>query len=264
MKLITRSEAKLRRPRNRSVRTLTGKSTGHWNGPTITAGGQTTWDHSKCVSLVQGIQKFHMDIRGWSDIAYNFIVCPHGYVFEGRGLNVINAGNGTNAGNRSSHAVVCLAGEGNPFSSEEKLGFRECVKYISDNTPAPNQAIGHRDHKVTVCPGPARYNWIRSGMPVDTAPQGSGMPPFNPDRGQFSLYPIAKNKALVRRGARGDVVAYLQGVIKHKAGGAISVDGDFGSKTENRVKDVQRFFKLTVDGVVGSKTWDVIDFLARR
>jgi peptidoglycan hydrolase-like protein with peptidoglycan-binding domain len=53
-------------------------------------------------------------------------------------------------------------------------------------------------------------------------------------------------------------------VINRKAGGNIIVDNDFGAKTEDRVQDVQRLFKLPADGVVGPKTWGVIDYLARR
>lgn len=35
----------------------------------------------------------------------------------------------------------------------------------------------------------------------------------------------------------------------------LKVDGDFGTKTENAVTWIQRKLKLTVDGVVGPKTW---------
>jgi peptidoglycan hydrolase-like protein with peptidoglycan-binding domain len=48
----------------------------------------------------------------------------------------------------------------------------------------------------------------------------------------------------------------------HKAGGNIAVDGQFGQQTERRVKDLQGFFGLTVDGWVGGQTWGVVDMLA--
>lgn len=166
MKIIPRSEWKARAPKWRNEGNLDDPSTGHWNGPTIVLSGKKTWDHSKCGSILRGIQNFHMDFQNWSDIAYNFAVCPHRYIFELRGLDVINGANGTNDGNRSSHAIFFFAGEGNPFTEEEKAGFRECVRYISERTSAPDAAIGHRDHKPTTCPGDARYNWIHDGMPV--------------------------------------------------------------------------------------------------
>ena len=87
-------------------------------------------------------------------------------------------------------------------------------------------------------------------------------PPFNPKACQYGLYPIAK-KPRIQQGDRGNVVKYLQGVILCKAGGNITVDGIFGSQTERRVKDVQRLFKLTIDGIVGPQTWPAIDFLSQ-
>jgi len=42
-------------------------------------------DHANCPKRVRGIQNFHMDTRKWNDVAYSFLVCKHGYVFEGRG-----------------------------------------------------------------------------------------------------------------------------------------------------------------------------------
>lgn len=170
MKFIPRRQWGARAPDYRYKGNLNTKSTAHWNGPKITIGGRTIWDHSKCASIVRGIQNFHMDTRNWSDIAYNFIECPHGYTFEGRGLNVINGANGTNTGNRTSHAIMCLAGEDNPFPEEEKVGFRECVMYIANKTGAPEGCRGHRDHKATTCPGNARYKWVHEGMPVKSEP----------------------------------------------------------------------------------------------
>lgn len=80
---------------------------------------------------------------------------------------------------------------------------------------------------------------------------------------QFGAWPTT-SKPTIKLGARGPVVGYLQSVINRKAGGNIVVDNVFGPKTEDRVKDVQNFFKLVADGVVGPKTWGIIDYLAKR
>lgn len=263
MQLVTRAEWGARPPRHKTLGQIRRPSTAHWNGPTVTVAGKTTWDHSKCAGLVRGIQNYHMDQNNWYDIAYNFIPCPHRYVFEGRGLNAVNGANGTNVGNKTSHAIMCIAGEGNPFPDDEKIGFRDCAKYIADNTDAPFECIGHRDHKSTACPGGARYEWVHAGMPVATAPLPN-FPTFNPYEGKWSLYPFNKNKATLRVGSRGDLVGYLQGVITHKAGGNLNIDGYFGPHTEQRVKEVQNFFKVSTDGIVGPKTWGIIDFLASQ
>lgn len=170
MIIVSRKESGLRAPRYVNRGTLSERSTVHWNGPTITLFGSTVWEHRYCSSLVRGIQNFHMDGRGWSDIAYNFLVCPHSYVFEGRGLNIINGANGTNTGNRSSHAICVLAGENNPFPEAEKMAIKDCVNYIANKALTSTGAIGHRDHKATACPGNSRYTWIHQGMPISAPP----------------------------------------------------------------------------------------------
>lgn len=96
--------------------------------------------------------------------------------------------------------------------------------------------------------------------PVDD-PDNFVFPEFNPRNSKFGLFPIS-NKPTVKIGASGDAVRYLQGVILNKAGGGVVVDGSFGAQTDRRVRDLQAFFKTTVDGVVGPNTWAVIDKLA--
>lgn len=248
VQIVTRAQWGARRPRSRVNAELSRPSTGHWNGPIVRVGGQSKWDHSRCASLVRGIQNFHMDSRGWQDIAYNFLVCPHEYIFEGRGLNIANGANGTNTGNRTSHAICSLAGEGNDFPVEEKRAFKYCVKHIADRTKAPNDAIGHRDHKATACPGNDRYNWIHSGMPVSGGTSPAPAP--------VNRYPLLKS------GNRGEAVRRVQQIIHDHGGGNIVVDGHFGPHTKRRVRDVQNFFGLTADGIVGPKTWDVLNFMA--
>lgn len=138
----------------------------------VTVFGEGEWDHKYCASIMRGIQNYHMDApdRRYVDIGYNFVECPHGYTFEGRGLDVVNAANGTNIGNQTSHAICAMAGQGNPFKMAEKVGFKAAVAYISERTGAPNECIGHRDHKLTACPGDERYGWVHAGMPIDEQP----------------------------------------------------------------------------------------------
>lgn len=128
--------------------------------------------HDRCASVVRGIQNFHMDGKGWSDIAYNFLLCRHGYVFEGRGLNVWNGANGTNTANKSSHAIMVMVGEGNGFPEEAKRAFVDAVDHVAARTRAPAApVVGHRDHKATACPGDEIYKWIHAGCPVSISPK---------------------------------------------------------------------------------------------
>lgn len=67
----------------------------------------------KCVFHVRFIQNFHMESRGWDDIAYNFLVGGDGMVYEGRGWD--NQGAHTKGYNKDS---ICIAFIG---SYEDKL-----------------------------------------------------------------------------------------------------------------------------------------------
>ena len=246
MTVVSRSQWGSRKARYRNTGNLNERSTIHWNGPKV-----PVTSHDKCAGLIRGIQNYHMDGRGWSDIAYNFVVCQHGVIFEGRGLNVRNAGQGTNRGNAVSHAIMCLSGEGNSFPAKQKAGVRECVRYIADHTDAPDAAMPHSDWHSTACPGDERRDWIRKGMPVK-----GGSPPSKPSK--------PSGRPVLKRGSRGDAVVVLQTILRNKAGGGITVDGVFGPSTERKVKLLQRMFHLTQDGIVGEATWKVLDFINAR
>lgn len=75
----------------------------------------------------------------------------------------------------------------------------------------------------------------------------------------------ALGTATLRRGSRGSAVRSLQNLLNHAkrlktAGGTwytpcpLAEDGVFGSSTEKRVRDGQRAFGITADGVVGAAT----------
>ena len=59
---------------------------------------------------------------------------------------------------------------------------------------------------------------------------------------------------VLKLGSKGKEVEDLQKYLK------IKVDGDFGPKTEEAVKKFQKENKLTADGIVGEKTWNVMGF----
>lgn len=62
----------------------------------------------------------------------------------------------------------------------------------------------------------------------------------------------------LRKGSKGGAVKTLQQALK-AAGHALSVDGDFGSKTLGAVEKFQKAKSLEVDGVVGPKTWAALE-----
>lgn len=60
---------------------------------------------------------------------------------------------------------------------------------------------------------------------------------------------------VLRKGSNGVYVEVLQKKL-NDAGHNLDVDGDFGKKTLEAVKDYQKVNGLVVDGIVGVKTWE--------
>lgn len=58
----------------------------------------------------------------------------------------------------------------------------------------------------------------------------------------------------LKRGVKGPDVKFFQRQMNELAGQSLYLDGDFGVKTERAVKNWQKTFGLTVDGVLGAKT----------
>jgi peptidoglycan hydrolase-like protein with peptidoglycan-binding domain len=65
---------------------------------------------------------------------------------------------------------------------------------------------------------------------------------------------VATALPILFKGSVGDAVGILQQVLNFK-GFPVKVDRNFGSLTEQTVKDFQSFFNLKVDGIVGTITW---------
>lgn len=118
-------------------------------------------DHEDCAARVRGVQRFHMDTRGWNDIAYSWLVCQHGYVFEGRGWGVRSAGQGTNDGNNHWYAVCFLGGDQVGRDDVTAAG-REALGELLRRIPGED----HRPHSAftgTSCPGDELRGWLEVG-----------------------------------------------------------------------------------------------------
>lgn len=213
----------------------------HYEGPRM-----GSFDHSTCAGRVKGIQNFHMDSRGWADIAYSALVCPHGWVYEGRGPNYRTAANGTNDGNAGYLAVCYLSGEGDPLTDAAKQGFIDCHAWLERNG-AGRSNVGHRDLFSTACPGEAVYAWTRAGMP---APDGSGavVNPAPAPTVDDSWRPENSDN-VYEKGEVGPHVQQIQEALK------IPSDGYYGDVTVAAVRTFQQQRGLDVDGLVGPQTW---------
>ncbi|WP_426568078.1 N-acetylmuramoyl-L-alanine amidase [Streptomyces canus] len=127
--------------------------------------------HDRCDDYVRQIQAQHMDGNGWSDIGYSFVVCTHGYVYEGRGLHRRNSANGSTALNEQDYAVCLLVGSsGFTQPTDDQLnGARDAIDYCRTEGPAGHWLGGHRDGYATTCPGDVVYAWVQKGALRPTA-----------------------------------------------------------------------------------------------
>ncbi|HEX5596102.1 MAG TPA: N-acetylmuramoyl-L-alanine amidase [Micromonosporaceae bacterium] len=166
IRLVTRAQWGARDYRRPNGATLySGKRRGvklHYLGTAY-----TDRPHTQCAAYVRQLQAQHMDGNGWSDIGYSFVVCTHGYVYEGRGLKRRNSANGNTTLNNQDYAVCLLVGSsGLTKPTDAQLdGARDAIDYCRSEGPAGPWLGGHRDGYATSCPGDPVYAWAKAGAP---------------------------------------------------------------------------------------------------
>ena len=73
-----------------------------------------------------------------------------------------------------------------------------------------------------------------------------------------ATFTATQQRPAVKQGAKGQDVKDLQAAL-NKHGASLAVDGSFGPLTDKAVREFQRKKALSVDGIVGPKTWAAID-----
>ncbi|MGC9379478.1 peptidoglycan recognition protein family protein [Streptomyces sp. MH13] len=216
-------------------------------------------DHRDCAGQVRGIQRDHMDGNGWWDIAYTYLVCNHGYVFEGRGVGLRSAANGSDFGNQRYYAICGLVGGFlvyDEITPQLVYGFRSAIAHLRS---VGNAGTGTEPHGIFVstdCPGSRLYSLMPdmepgpgkgSGgwVPKPPPPMDSSYPSAPVFPGVFLHYP----PATVHSSAR----TWQQRMAAR--GWSISVDGVYGEQSRRVCLAFQQEKGLTVDGVVGARTW---------
>ncbi|MER6112444.1 peptidoglycan-binding protein [Streptomyces hirsutus] len=181
MKLITR--AQLGWPASAAPDQLTAKGVKvHYEGTAVSEDLLT--NHALCIAEWKAIRKSHLanPRENYSDVAYNYAACPHGYLLEGRGIGKRTGANGNQALNQAHYAILGLLGDsGLTKPTDAMIGaIRDGIELLRKHG-AGDEIKGHRDGYATQCPGDELYAWVKKGAPRPggTQPaQGQAYEPF--------------------------------------------------------------------------------------
>ncbi|XP_033479021.1 N-acetylmuramoyl-L-alanine amidase-like [Epinephelus lanceolatus] len=120
---------------------------------------------SRCSRDMRAMQRFHQEVRNWSDIGYSFVVGSDGYVYEGRGWNYL--GTHTRGHNAIGYGVSIIGNYTATLPSRhaiELLRHRLVQCAVDGGRLVANFTLyGHRQMvNYTSCPGDAFFSEIRS------------------------------------------------------------------------------------------------------
>lgn len=272
MKLVTRS-AWGARPSKYTLAYI-GSTRGvkvHYEGTYVPKSLANPDQHSKCDDRMRDIQASHLanTQENYSDIAYNYVVCPHGYVYEGRGYHKKTGANGTAALNAQDYAVCAMVGSsGLVYPTDAQLnGIVDAIELLRDKGDAGNWVGGHRDGYATACPGEPLYKWVHDGAerPGGGSPQGgiSEQIPSDPT-GTIARYKVRINGLEYGYGAVGSHVTEVGQALVKKGFGKHYKSGPGPNWTDADTKNYQDYqlslgYKGTAphqdaDGVPGEVT----------
>ncbi|MEV7140776.1 peptidoglycan-binding protein [Streptomyces tauricus] len=202
MKLVTR--AALGWPASAAPVQKTAKGVKvHYEGTTVPK--SLLDDHNACLVLWKAIRKAHLanTKENYSDVAYNYAACPHGYLLEGRGIGRRTGANGNAALNVGHYAILGLLGsKGLTEPTDAMLGaIRDGIELLRANG-AGAEIKGHRDGYATACPGGPLYAWVQKGAPrpegTQPKPPTATPPVYEPFPGA-AFFMAGKSPALGKR-----------------------------------------------------------------
>ncbi|WP_435597032.1 peptidoglycan recognition protein family protein [Streptomyces anulatus] len=165
MKLVTRSQLGWPASAAPSQSSTKGVKV-HYEGTAVSRSLLT--DHNACIAEWKAIRKSHLanKAENYSDVAYNYAACPHGYLLEGRGLRRRTGANGNAALNQAHYAIVGLVGSSGLTEPTDAMlsAIRDGIDLLRKNG-AGKEIKGHRDGYATACPGGPLYAWVQEGAP---------------------------------------------------------------------------------------------------
>lgn len=211
---------------------------------------------AQAYTLARSIQQSHFD-RGWTDSGQQFTISRGGYILEGRHRSLDAARSGTQHV-RGAHCEgfndvsVGIENEGTytsvtPPATQYGALVRMCAWLCQQYGIPATEIYGHRDFLNTACPGDVLYAKLPQLRRDVAARLGVSV----------RVWPTT------RSGQSGERVRSVQYLLRARSQ-TISVDGSYGSGTGTAVSAFQTSVGLTLDGVVGSATWERLVLTVRR
>lgn len=132
----------------------------HW--PAIT---KRLTDVEQVEAALRSWQQYHMDTRGWSDIAYQVAIDQAGNTYRLRGLRYRSAANGDENLNQRFGALLLVVAEGEKPSEKLVTTTRRIIGKHRALFPLSRRIVGHGQIRPepTACPGPAIQRLINDG-----------------------------------------------------------------------------------------------------
>lgn len=117
-------------------------------------------------AALRGWQNFHIDTRGWSDIAYQEAFDQLGNVYELRGIPTQSGANGDDDVNERFGAFLLILAPGEEPSEAMVKSVKARVLKFREHYPNGDLTVGHGEIRPggSECPGPAVQAGIDSGL----------------------------------------------------------------------------------------------------
>ena len=208
------------------------------------------WKTDNALRRQYNTKTYHVKTNGWNDIAQHFSIFPDGHIVTGRSLNSTPVGiRGWNTG------AICIEIYGNfdvdVMTEEQKEAVIACYALLAKKFNIPINSNGIRPHcwftaggtylgdynasrSAKTCPGKkffggnTKTNFEKNFYPaVNNYLKGNTKPETNePPKPQV---PSVSNEGKY-------IVRYLQQVLNEQYNAGLTVDGLYGPKTEQVIK----------------------------
>lgn len=132
-------------------------------------------------SAIRGWQDYHMDVHGWSDIAYQAAVDQNGLAWELRGLTTRSAANGDQDVNHRFGALLLILAPGEQPTDAMARTTRLVISEFRSHYPNATKIVPHSAVRPdpTDCPGDIARAAIARGTFNPTATPTPGGPEMN-------------------------------------------------------------------------------------